>query len=106
MYLGRVIGRVVATTQYKGMEGVKLQIVQPLDEDGAPQGGSLVCCSELATGPGDLVHYEDGREAAVALTETYVPVDATIVGFVEQAWANDQDVAAKAWTAPKAKGSR
>ncbi len=94
MYLGRVTGRVVATQQYEGLEGVPLQIVQPLDETGAPMGDSLVACSAISSGPGDLIHYVDGREAALALPdETFVPVDATILGFVEQAVVGNRDLA-------------
>ncbi|MEZ6020723.1 MAG: hypothetical protein R3F17_11650 [Planctomycetota bacterium] len=44
--------------------------------------------------PRDLVEVVDGREAAVALPdETFVPVDATIVGYVEQAVVNGVDLA-------------
>jgi len=85
MYLARVTGRVVATTQYPGIEGVPLQWIQPLDEDGAAMGGQLVACATVSTGPGDLVQYVDGREAALACPTTFVPVDAAIIGFVEQA---------------------
>jgi len=75
----------VATIRYQGLEGVPLQWVQPLDEDGQPCGPQLVACSAISSGPGDLVHFVDGREAALALEQTFVPVDATIVGYVEQA---------------------
>ena len=85
MYLARVKGRVVATTRYEGMDEVPLQIIQPLDEDGAPMGDTLVACTVISSGPGDLVHFVAGREAALACPETFVPVDATILGFVEQA---------------------
>ena len=34
-------------------------------------------------GPDELVYYEGGREAALALRETFVPVDHTIVGIVD-----------------------
>lgn len=86
MYLGRVTGRVVATTRYPGMDGVKLQLLEPLGEDGEPTGAELVAACALDCGPGDLVHFIDGREAALALPdETFVPVDVTITGFVEQA---------------------
>ena len=85
MYLARVTGRLVATVRYEGMDGVPLQLIQPLDEDGAPMGDMLVACSVVSTGPGDLVHFVDGREAAMACPETFVPVDATILGFVEEA---------------------
>lgn len=85
MYLARVIGRVVATRQYEGLAGVPLQWIQPLDEDGAAMGDALVACAVVSTGPGDLVQFVDGREAALACPEPFVPVDAAIIGFVEEA---------------------
>jgi ethanolamine utilization protein EutN len=85
MYLARVTGRVVATRKSPGLEGVPLQWIQPLDERGEPMGAMLVACAAISSGPGDLVHFVDGREAALACPETFVPVDAAILGFVEQA---------------------
>ena len=86
MYLGRVTGRLVASVRYEGLEGVKLQLLEPLDEGGSPTGAQLVAACALDVGPGDLVHFIDGREAALALPdETFVPVDVAITGFVEQA---------------------
>jgi microcompartment protein CcmK/EutM len=85
VYLARVIGRLVATRSYEGLERVPYQLIQPLDEDGVEQGAPLVACTAIASGPGDLVTFVDGREAALALEETFVPVDACILGFVEQA---------------------
>jgi ethanolamine utilization protein EutN len=93
MYLARVIGRLVATRRYPGLDGVPLQWVQPLDEAGADLGDPLVACTVVSTGPGDLVHFEDGREAALACPETFVPVDATILGYVEQAFVRGRDLA-------------
>lgn len=93
MYLARVTGRIVATTRYRGLDGVKLLWLQPLDELGAPEGAQLVGCAALNVGPGDLVHFVDGREAALALPdETFVPVDATVTGYVEQVYANGVDI--------------
>ncbi len=88
MYLARVIGRVVATQRYEGLAGVPLQWIQPLDERGADMGDALVACAVVSTGPGDLVQFVDGREAALACPETFVPVDAAIIGYVEQVFAN------------------
>jgi len=85
VYLGRVIGRVVATQRYPGLDGVPLQWVQLLDENGVEQGEPLVACAVVSTGPGDLVHVVDGREGALACPEPFVPVDAAILGFVEEA---------------------
>jgi len=92
MYLAQVTGRVVATEKYPGLEGVALQWIQPLDEDGAPMGAPLVATAVVGTGPGDFVNVVDGREAALACPETFVPVDAAIIGFVEQAWSEERRV--------------
>lgn len=92
MYLGRVTGRLVATTCYTGLEGVKFQLLEPLDTDGARTGEPLVAACALDVGPGDLVHYIDGREAALALPdETFVPIDVTVTGFAEQTHVNGAD---------------
>lgn len=85
MQLARVIGRVVATRSVEGLEAIPYQWVQPLDEDGRPEGAPLVAATVVSSGPGDLVHFVDGREAALAAPRPFVPLDATILGFVEEA---------------------
>jgi ethanolamine utilization protein EutN len=92
MYLARVIGRVVASVKYEGLGGVPLQWIQPLDERGDPMGDALVACAVVSSGPGDLVHFVDGREAALACPVTFVPVDASILGYVEEAYAHGRYV--------------
>jgi ethanolamine utilization protein EutN len=84
MYLGRVIGRVVSTQRYQGLEGIKLMIVQPVDKHGKPDGESHVAVDAVQAGLGELVFLVSGREASLALDEKFVPVDAAIVGHVEQ----------------------
>ena len=79
-----MIGRLVATRRYAGLEGVALQLIQPLDEHGEPMGDTLVAAAVVSTGPGDLVHFVDGREGALACPETFVPVDAA---FLRAPWA-------------------
>jgi len=84
MLLGKVIGTVVATQVYEGLEGVSMLWVQPLDKDGAPKGGPVVCADGTRmAGPGELVYYEGGREAAMTLSPWFVPVDHAIVGIVD-----------------------
>jgi microcompartment protein CcmK/EutM len=93
MHLARVVGRLVATQQYQGLRGVALQLIQPLDADGVASGDVVVACSAISSGPGDFVHWIDGREAALACPETFVPVDAAIIGWVEEAWAGGRRLA-------------
>lgn len=92
MYLARVIGRVVASTIYPGLDNVNLQWIQPLDERGEDMGDALVACAAISSGPGDFVHYVDGREGAMALPETFVPVDASVIGFIEEATVFGQTI--------------
>ena len=85
MKLGRVTGRVVATTIYEGLEGVKLLLVQPLDKNKQPKGAAIVCCdASRQAGVGELVYWEGGREAAMALEPWFVPVDHSIIGIVDE----------------------
>ncbi len=86
MQLGRVIGTVVASTAYKGLEGVKLLIVQPLDRKLVPTGEPVVAADGVAmAGPGELVYVVASREAALAMPERFVPVDHAVVGIVDAA---------------------
>lgn len=85
MRLARVIGTVVATRKYEGLEGVKFLIVQPLDRKQHPVGDPVVAADATAqAGPGELVFIIASREAALALPVTFVPVDSAIVGIVDQ----------------------
>ena len=84
MQLGRVIGTVVATVKYQGLEGVKFLIVQPLDKRQDPEGRPVVAADAVhMAGPGELIYFVGSREAAQALPETFVPVDHAIVGIVD-----------------------
>jgi ethanolamine utilization protein EutN len=84
MNVGRVIGTLVATIKYKGLEGVKFLIVQPLDKQLKPKGEPVVAADGVAmAGVGELVFVVGGREATLVLPQTFVPVDHTIVGIVD-----------------------
>lgn len=84
MLLGKIIGTVVASIKYEGLEGVKFLIVQPLDKKSQPSGEPLVAADATAmAGPGEIIYFEGGREAALALPQTFVPVDHSIVGIVD-----------------------
>jgi ethanolamine utilization protein EutN len=85
MQLATVTGTLVASHKYPGLEGIKLLIVQPLDRDRHPAGEPVVAADATAqAGPGELVFIVASREAALALPETFVPVDHAVVGIVDQ----------------------
>jgi ethanolamine utilization protein EutN len=85
MQLAEVVGTVVATIKYEGLEGVKFLIVQPLDRELRPRGRPVVAADAVAmAGPGELVYVVASREAALACPEPFVPVDHAIVGIVDE----------------------
>lgn len=84
MFLGRVIGRLVAAVVTPGLEGVPLLWVQPLDKRAQPAGLAFVCADGTRmAGPGELVYWEASREAALTLSPSFVPVDHAVVGLVD-----------------------
>lgn len=93
MYLGRVTGTVVATRIYPGLEGRKLLLVAPLDHRQRHTAGPLVAVDTVRAGEGDLVYLVSSREAALALEPWFVPVDAAIVGIVDQLAAEEAQAA-------------
>ncbi len=89
MELGRVIGTVVASTMYDGLEGLRLLIVQPLDRHQKPRGNAVVAADGVnMAAPDDLVAVVASREASLALPPPPGPVDHAIVGIVDsvEAW--------------------
>lgn len=84
MLLGKVIGRVVLCVSYKGLETAPMLWIQPLDTGRKPRGKPLVAADATRmAGPGELVYYEGGREAALLLEPWFVPVDHAVVGIVD-----------------------
>lgn len=82
MELARVLGSVTATDKVPGLSGVKLLLVEPLDERLSVVGDPFVVCDATQAGPGEVVAWIGGREAVLALPQHFVPVDGTIVGIV------------------------
>lgn len=84
MLLGKVLGTVTPCVIYEGLESVPMLLIQPLDKHKNQVGTPLVAAdSTRMAAPDELIYYEGGREAALALDPWFVPVDHTIVGIVD-----------------------
>jgi ethanolamine utilization protein EutN len=85
MKFARVIGTVVATRKYEGLEGIKLLAVQLLNRELNPDGQPEIAADATGqAGPGELVFVVGSREAAQALPQVFVPVDLAITGIVDE----------------------
>jgi ethanolamine utilization protein EutN len=85
MQIARVVGTVVATQKHRKFEGAKLLLVQPLGLDDAPRGAALLAVDGVGAGVHEKVLIVlEGRAAGEALGRKAAPVDAAIVGIVDQ----------------------
>ena len=84
MLLARVLGNVVSTVKNQSLTGKKILILQPIDPMGADRGDRLLALDSVGAGAGETVYYCRGREASFPWYPEEVPVDATIVGIVDQ----------------------
>lgn len=83
MYLGRVVGCVVATMKDRNLLGQRLLIVQPLSPQLEPTGKRQICADCTGAGAGELVYWCKGKEASFPFLPAEVPTDSTIVGIVD-----------------------
>jgi microcompartment protein CcmK/EutM len=91
MELAKVIGTLVSTQKVSSLEGVKFLLVQPLDENLNETGEPGVATDAThQAGPGEIVMVESGREAAMALPQTFNPSDLSIIGIVDDVYSMNQ----------------
>ncbi len=84
MNLGVVRGVVVAESRVVELHERRLVIVEPVDEDGGPEGRAIVALDPLVSASdGALVWFVNGSDATDALADPSQPADAVIVGLVE-----------------------
>src|SRR2546425_777743 len=85
MQIGRVVGTVVSTQKHRKFEGAKLLLVQPLNLDDAPRGSALLAVDGVGAGVREKVLVVlEGRAAGEALGKKAAPVDAAIVGLIDE----------------------
>ena len=83
MQIARVIGDVVVTVKDENLSGIKLMVLQPLDQNGMPVGRTLVAVDAVGAGVGETVFFVRGKEASFPFHPVEVPADAGIVGIVD-----------------------
>ncbi|SMB90944.1 ethanolamine utilization protein EutN [Thermanaeromonas toyohensis ToBE] len=82
MLIGKIVGTVVSTRKHKELTGLKLLIVRPLNTRSPHQ--DLVAVDNIGAGVGEIVLVVLGNSARLAIGNPQAPVDAAIVGIVDQ----------------------
>jgi len=89
MFVGKVIGQVVATQKEGSLKGHRLLVLRPqlVDEKNpkAFKGGSntIVAVDTIGAGTGEWVLFAQGSSARQVEGLKSVPVDASVVGIVD-----------------------
>ncbi len=83
MHLARVIGTIVSTVKIPALTGHRLVILQPCTAAGQPTGKTVAAIDLVSAAPGQQVFFVRGREAANAMADSFIAVDAAVMGIVD-----------------------
>ncbi len=90
MQIARVVGTLVSTQKHRKLDGAKLLLVQPVTPDNEPRGVTLLAIDSVGAGVGELVLVViEGKAAGQALGRKAAPVDAAIVGIIDELTCDD-----------------
>jgi len=84
MHLARIEGTCVATQSDPALHGQRLLVLQPLTFELTPEGHHVIAVDTVGANRGELVWFVRSREAANALAAPFTPVDAAVVGIVDE----------------------
>jgi len=83
MNLAKVIGTIWATKKDKNLEGLKMQIIQPITVSRENTGEPIIATDTVGAGQGEVVYYVTAYEAVIPLNKKMALSDASIVGIVD-----------------------
>ena len=83
MILAQVVGSVVSTCKNEKLAGCKFMIVQPIENDKLKD-KFFVAVDGVGAGIGEKVLIATGSAARLGIQNAEAPVDATIVGIVDE----------------------
>lgn len=84
MRLGRIEGKVWATVKDHRLHGLRLMVLQPVNELDQPEGDALIAADDIGVSEGDLVYWVNSTEAGFLLPDRDIPSEISIVGVVDR----------------------
>jgi microcompartment protein CcmK/EutM len=81
--LARVVGTVVATRKEDSLQGIRLLVVRPLDEEGRETGNAIISADAVGAGPDEVVLIAAGSSARQTTMTDKRPVDSVIMAIVD-----------------------
>ncbi len=89
MLLAKIVGTVVATRKDARLVSSKLLLARPIDPRGKAEGSCLVAVDTVEAGVGETVLIVSGSSARMASGMKDCPVDAVVVGIVDEIELNE-----------------
>mgnify|MGYP000638253397 CR=1 FL=1 len=83
MIIGKVVGTVICTRKNNDLVGSKFLIVDPMEKMKTDNSSRLVAVDNVGAGIGDIVLVTTGSSARVGCGDPDSPIDACIVGIVD-----------------------
>lgn len=83
MIIGKVTGSLFSTRKSEKLVGNKFMIVEPVEKM-AGNGESIVAIDIIGAGVGEYVLVAQGSAARIGCNMTDAPVDAAIVGIIDE----------------------
>ena len=83
MWIGTVVGTLVATPKDESLTGCKLLIVQPVDFGRSTPKSAVIAVDKIGAGTGEKVLVVTGSSARMVTDKPQGAVDAAIVGIVD-----------------------
>ncbi len=84
MLVGKVVGSIVATRKNENLLGNKFMLVKPLKEMSEKR-DAIVAIDNIGAGIGEIVLVATGSAARIGCDMSNAPVDAAIVGIIDDA---------------------
>jgi microcompartment protein CcmK/EutM len=84
MYLGKVVGTLVATRKEPSLDGLKFLVLKQLDSEGEETGAYRVAADAVGAGLGEVVLYATGSAARQTVYTHERPCDGVIMAIVDQ----------------------
>jgi ethanolamine utilization protein EutN len=84
MIVAKVVGNIWATRKEESLSGMKLMIVQAIDAVTKEKRQSFVAVDQVGAGIGEMVIVSTGSSARLAKLGRHSPIDAIIVGIVDE----------------------
>ena len=89
MLVGRVVGSVVATRKNENLIGNKFMIIEPMESMADKK--RIVAIDNVGAGIGEIVLVAEGSAARIGCDMPDAPVDAAIVGIIDEGGIIEED---------------